>query len=187
MPPLPSSSWKYSQKCPKCNIGNIGWATLAQIAFSPSSEVSPPRLFPDFFAWRAGAGSTPANIDGIWSSPNLANLGASYWVKITMCRQTSIAWRSPTVLGALMHGTGWPGRRGPNIAHLKSHIAPKSTLLLHNLRKKYRQKPKIWAFSTFLLPNFFAQRTKISPKFPIWTMKSPTLPFSHGRGLSTAV
>ncbi len=63
----------------------------------------------------------------------------------------------------------------PNIAHLKSHIAQNRTLL-HKLRKKYCQKPKIWAFNAFLLTNFIAQRFKISPKFPIWAMKSPIWP-----------
>ncbi len=33
--------------------------------------------------------------------------------------------------------TGWPGRRGSNITHLKSHIAPK-----HKLRKKIWPKPR---------------------------------------------
>ncbi len=63
----------------------------------------------------------------------------------------------------------------PNIAHLMSHIAQKRTLL-HKLRKKYRPKPEIWALNAFLLTNFIAQRFKISPKFPIWAMKSPIWP-----------
>ena len=71
--------------------------------------------------------------------------------------------------------SGWPGRRGPNIAHLKSHIARKRTLL-HKLRKKYRPKPKIWAFFAFLLTNFIAQRTKISPNILFWAMKLPVWP-----------
>ncbi len=71
-----------------------------------------------------------------------------------------------------------------NIAHLKSHIAPKRTLL-HKKRKKYRPKHEIWAFFAFLLTNFIAQRSKISPKFPIWAMKSPIWPPCPRLGLDS--
>ncbi len=74
----------------------------------------------------------------------------------------------------------WVGSRvarstSPNTAHLKSHFAQKRTLL-HKDRKKYRPKPKIWAFFAFSLTNCIAQRTKTSPEMLFWAMKSPIWP-----------
>ncbi len=61
----------------------------------------------------------------------------------------------PCVKRHLDEKAGWPGRRGLNIAILKSHIAQKRTLL-HKLRKKYHPKTEFWAFFAFLLTNFIA-------------------------------
>ena len=78
--------------------------------------------------------------------------------------------------GRSTHGRRVARSTSPNIAHyLESHIAQLRTLL-HKLRKKYRPKPEFWAFNAFLLANFIAQKFKISPKFPIWVMKSPIWP-----------
>ncbi len=51
------------------------------------------------------------------------------------------------------------------------YIGQKHTLL-HKLRKKTLK----FGLLVHFLTNFIAERSKISPKFPIWAMKSPTWP-----------
>ncbi len=58
------------------------------------------------------------------------------------------------------------------MAHLKSHIAQKRTLL-HKL-KKYRPKPEMWAFNAFLLTNFIAQGSKYRPNFRFGRWNRPS-------------
>ena len=43
-------------------------------------------------------------------------------------------------------------------------------------RKKHHPRTEFRAFFAFLVTNFIAQRTKISPKILTWAMKSPTWP-----------